>query len=141
MAVTSLPVFPQTPKVAAVAITTATTSVVTVYTGGVNGSKVVGLVATTNSTSAAVDVAVNIATAASTTYLIGTISVPLQSGFVSGTNSVNLLDPTIIKGIPTDNDGQSYVTLSSTGNSIQVQANTVVAAGKTIYVTAYGADF
>lgn len=139
MAVTATPALPQTPQSGVFQITsTMGTALQTVYTGGVNGSKITAIIGTSTDASAAHDIQIGI-TKSSTFYVLGTISVPSSAGNGSATPSVNLLDPTIIKGLPVDSDGQIYIFLSGTAATIQTKALTAVSTG--VWLNIIGADF
>lgn len=111
-----------------------TTALKTVLTAGASGSKVTSLIAT-NTDSANARVIQIFIVNGGTNYCLGTINVPLNAGFASGVNAVNLLDPTIILGLPLDSDGNPYINLIS-GDTLQAASLTTVAAGKAINVIA-----
>lgn len=139
MAMTSLPALPQNPKSAKVQVLPADASgLKTVYTGGANGSKITAVIATQN------DVANTIVIGITNTaifYPLATYTLPANAGQVAGTPSLNLLDPTVIKGLPIDNDGNPYIFLSSASDLLQVKVGTTVTAAKEVDVNAFGADF
>lgn len=140
MAKTPTPALPQSPKNSKVQILPADASgLKTVYTGGAEGSKISSIIATSSDTSAR-DVQIGITTGG-TFFPLGTVSVPITAGQVTGTPAVNLLDPTVIKGLPLDNDGQPYIFLSSASDTLQVKALTTVTTAKEIDIIAFGADF
>lgn len=135
----STPSVPQTPRCEKQQILNATASaLVTVITGATNGTKVVGLIASSTDTSAR-DIQISI-TKSGTSFVLATKTVPLSSGFVAGTPAVNLLDPTLIVGLPVDADGQPYLFLE-TGDTLQVNSLTTLTAAKIISVTGIAADF
>jgi len=80
------PTFVKTPNNGLVQISTGTgTANVTIYTGAANGSKVIALNATNQSSGTA-----NIRFAITngiTTYIIGEANIPLSAGFVGGENN------------------------------------------------------
>jgi hypothetical protein len=104
-----------------------------VYTAPGSGSKVSSLIATSTDTSAH-DVTIYISNGG-INYPVGTISVPAGAGASSAANSVNLLDPTRLAGLAYDSDGNPFIHLVS-GDTLGVTANTTVASGKLITVTA-----
>lgn len=105
----------------------------TVYTAGGNGSKVSSLLAVSTDTSAR-DVQISI-TNAGTSFPLGTVSVVAGAGNSSGTNSVNLLDPSKLVGLAYDPDGNPFIHLVS-GDTLTVSALSTVTSGKLITVTA-----
>lgn len=135
----STPSLPQTPRNEKVQIANADASgQKTVITGGTNGTKVVGLIAASSDT-AARDIQVSIVKAG-TTFPLGTKSVPANSGFVAGTPAVNLFDPAVMVGLPTDADGQPYIFLEN-GDTLVVNALTTVTSAKLISLHGICADF
>lgn len=140
MAVTSTPVFPQTPSVGPVQIVNADAqNQKTVYTAGANGSKVVAVMATSTDTSAR-DLQLSV-TRSGTSYPIGTVTCASGAGN-SGTVPSTDLIPNLsqMPGLPIDSDGNSYIFLKS-GDTLTVSALTSVTNTKTITVVAVGADF
>ena len=138
MAVSHSPTFVQTPKVTSTTIVVgSTTTKITAATAGSDGSKVVGVIVTTDD--AARDVRLWLAKS-TTSYLLGTVPVPSSSGFTSTAPAVNLLNSTNIPGVPTDNDGQRYIFLES-GDSLQVQVTATVTTLQTIYATTIFGNF
>lgn len=108
----------------------------TVVSAGSNGSKIVALLATSTETANA-RVAQVWFNRSSTAYLLGSMNVPVNSGFDGATPTVNLL--ALIPSLPHDNDGQPYMFLES-GDTLQVSFTTQVASGKEIDVTAIFAN-
>jgi hypothetical protein len=139
MAVVATPIFVQAPKNGKVQILNADASnLKTIYTADADGSKISAIIATSSDTSAR-EVTVGI-TNGGTFFPLGTFNIPITAGQVAGANAVNLLDPTIIKGLPLDNDGAPYLLLIS-GDTLQAKALTTVTSTKEIDITAIGADF
>lgn len=140
MAVTNTPVFVQTPRVDVQNYTTADTAATykTIFTGGTNGSKIVGVNITTDDTTAAHLVTIAV-TRNSTNYVLGVASLTVAGeGTQSGTVAVDGLS-----GIrcPVDNDGQKYLFLQSTADTLRATFATAITAAKRIDVVATGADF
>lgn len=134
MAVTSTPVFVQTPKAAVV---TLSTSYQTIVTGATNGTKVVGLVATSTDASArVVTVAVDNAT---TQFILGATSVPANAGTDGTTAAVDLFGSTLNPGLPVDNDGQHYILLPAPSPTFTLKVK--VASGTSVQVVAIFGDF
>lgn len=133
------PTFPKQPLNSKVQILNATNLAnVTIATPGGSGSKLVALLASSTDTSSR-DVAVKITNAA-TDYVLGTKSVPANSGTVAGTAAVNLLDPTVMVGLPVDSDGNPFLYLIS-GDTLTAAVLTQVTSGKAINLTAVYGDF
>lgn len=140
MAVTATPVFPQVPKSFKVQILPADASgLKTIATGGTNGSKVNAIVVSSSDT-AARDVSWGI-TNTSIFYVMGTVTIPITAGQIAATPAVNLLDITKTPGLPIDADGNPYILLASSSDTLQIKALTTVTAAKEIDVSAVGADF
>lgn len=140
MAVTSTGSFPQAPKNGNVQILPADASgLKTLYTGGVNGSKINAIIVTSTDT-AARDVQWGI-TVGAVFYILGTVAVPLTSGFINSAPAVNLLDLTKTPGLPLDSDGNPFVFLASASYTLQVKALTTVTAAKELDFNAIAADW
>lgn len=141
MAVTSTPVFVQTPKNYKLQIVNADgTSLKTIATGGTNGTKISAIVVTSNDT-AARNVTWGITTSA-VFFPLGTVQIPITAGQVDLTNTaVNLLDIGKTPGLPVDSDGNPYIFLSGTGDTLQAEVTTSVTAAKAVTFVAIGADF
>jgi|SRR6185312_439615 len=139
MSVTNTPIFPQTITSPSVQILPAdTTTLKTLYTAGTNGSKIENIIATNTDTTAAYGIQLSITTGA-TTYLLGTINVPLSSGNTTVVPAVSLINST---NLPTakDSNGNPYIYLAS-GSVLKVNSLTTVNAGKIIAITCNGGDF
>jgi hypothetical protein len=76
----------------------------------------------------------------STAYLIGTVPVVTLSGTNGSANTVNLLDPAKIPGLPKDNSGLVAYWLKS-GEKIQAAPLAAVTAAKTLTLVANGEDY
>jgi len=138
--VAATPSLPQIPVVSLAQIAnTQNTSAVTVFTGGTNGSKVVALLGTsTDSVSWNVEVAW---VRTSNVQILTTVTVPGNSGFANAVPSVNLWG--YIVGLPLDSDGNPFMFLANTGDTITVQSQGTgnVTNGKVMTFTAIGANF
>lgn len=136
---------PQTPKMTPQNFVQGTDSAgtyKTLYTAGANGSKVVGIVMTTDDGSASHVVSLAI-TRSATDYVIGAYTLPINSGTDGSTAGVDLLagGPSgLIRGLPVDNDGQTYLLLES-GDTLRATFATALTASKRINVMTIGADF
>lgn len=138
-AVTSTPVFTQTPKLALVQITNAMgTTAQTLYTCGANGSKLIAIIAATTDTGANT-LQISLSRSA-TTYLLTTQTVALSSGNVAGVPNVNLLTATAVPGLPYDSDGNPFIYCQS-GDTILAGATVAIGAAKLLSVWAVVADF
>ena len=140
MAVTATPVFVQTPKNGNVQILPADASnLKTIYTGGANGSKIIGLYVTSSDTSAR-DVQFGI-TVGGVFYPLYTSTIAITAGQVAATPSVNLLDPSKAVGLPVDSDGNPFIFLASASYTLQIKSLTTVTAAKEIDISCFAADF
>lgn len=115
-----------------------TTTLVTLWTPGVNGSKLTAINGSTDDT-AAHDVQLWV-TVAGVDYLIGTKTVAITAGFIVGTIPVNWLDGTAWPWLPIDADGQRYLLLAP-GMVLKGKSLVTVTAAKTLYWFMQGADF
>lgn len=140
MALTNTVPFLQTAKITPAAWVNADSANTkkTICTAGANGTKVVGLLLTSTDSSARI--AQIWLTRSATSYLLGSVTVPVTAGSDGVTAAVNALDPTMIPGLPVDNDGQSYLFLQS-GDTLQVSFTTQVTAAKEIDAVGVSADF
>lgn len=114
------------------------TNGVTVYTAGASGGRVYTLVANTDDT-AAVNVLLYILNS-STARPLGIVNVPLSSGNSSGVLNVNMLDSTVLKGMPLDAAGNRYIPLAE-NEVLKCGALANLTSGKKCYVTAEGSDY
>lgn len=151
-AVTATPVFAQTPMLGRVQILNGTgayaiasgaatvTNTVALYTCGANGSKITGIVGTSNDTAAAT-ITVFLVPASNVPYAITTVSVPITAGTIAATPPVNFLSPANTPGLPVDSDGNPYI-LCQSGDVIRVGAKTTaVTANLAVMMVAVGSDF
>lgn len=133
------PTFIKTPNNGLVQISTATgTGAVTLYTGGASGSKIVGVLATSQS-SGAVNVKLAIVNAA-TIYYLTENAVPANSGFAGATATVNMLAPTTAVGLPIDSDGNPYFILKSSADTLTATAESALVSGN-LNLIAIAGDF
>ena len=139
MALKSFPTFVNAPKTGLVQIVNADASgQKTVLAAGADGSKVTSLRACSDDTAARV---LQISKLRSgTNYVIGSVNVPAASGTDGTAVAVDLMNSTMLPGLPKDNDGQPYIFLES-GDSLQVKSLTTVTAAKTVHVVADYANF
>lgn len=141
MAVTATPVFVQTPKITPAAFTNSDSANTkkTIHTAGANGSKIVAILASSTETANA-RVAQIWLTRSATSYLLGSVNIPLNSGFDGTVVAVNILSRAMLPWLPVDNDGQPYFFLES-GDTLQASTTTQVASGKEVDILAIGANF
>lgn len=135
------PTFVKTPNRGLTLISTGTgQGLVTLYTGGANGSKIVSVNATTTSTTA-LDVQMYI-TNLGNNYYLGTTNVAALAGTKSSVNAVALLNTTAIPGLPVDSDGNPYLILASSADTLTLTSGaTVPTTGGLIFASAVGGDF
>ncbi len=133
------PTFVKTPNWGATQITTGTGSsgVVTVYTGGVNGSKVPSLMAVAVGTTAAFDVQWGVSSGG-TLFIYATGSVAISAGSSDSVATANLMS-NVNTALAFDSDGNNYFFLPSSAYSIQAKTpatSSTWAAGAVIYLIA-----
>lgn len=152
-AYSTTPVFVQTPKLATVAFiqgTDAAGTYKTVYAGAANGpgSKILGIWVTSNDGSASHLVTIQISTSASAhcspqSNCVGgvAVTIPISSGFANGVPAINMLSPTYWPGLPVDSDGNPYLFLSATTQTIEATYATALTASTQIAITVVAAEF
>lgn len=135
------PTFVKTPNRGLVNISTGTgTASVTLYTGGANGSKISGINATLSS-SASATVRFQI-TNGGTNYVLGTVTLASSTGVDGASASANLLAPSVVGGIPLDSDGNPFLFLSSSADTLTIGVlTTLPGAGNTVFLIATAGDF
>ena len=115
------PTFVKTPNQGQTQISTGTSSGIAnpniVYTGGVNGSKINALIATSYQTSAAMDIQWGVSTTSASTFFLvyGTVLVTTAAGSSDSQPAINLLSAT---NLPLDSDGNPYLFLPSTAYTL-----------------------
>jgi hypothetical protein len=129
------PVFVGTPKLGLLALTTSNYGDITaVVTGGTEGSKVVGLIAT----SAMVDTSAQVfLVRGGNQYPLVTVALPASAGTDATVPPVDLLAAAV--GLPVDNDGQAYLMLES-GDALSVATSDDPGGlgGSAAFVAIYG---
>ena len=113
------------------------------YSGGADGSKVLGIVATTNDPTVDNELQLlfiddNVSPPSSTPC--GRYAVPNDSGDESATPPVSLLDPDIAPFLPIDVDGNPYIYLPP-NTSIQATFTAALTASSKIMIVTFGADY
>lgn len=140
-----IPKYAITPKTAVGVLDAATagalgadTNAVTVFTAGASGSRLIGLIASTNDT-AAVNLFIQLKES-TTIKPIAQVNVPLSSGNVASTLMVDCLLSSVAKGLPQDNNLKPFLDLKASESLIvSVVAN--MTAAKKCWVTAIYADY
>jgi hypothetical protein len=139
MAVTATPIFPQTITNGLVQIANADAqNLKTIYTAGTNGSKIENILVSSTDSSAR-DVQFSIV-ASAVTYIIGTISIPANSGNTNALPVINVLGNSQIPSLSRDSNGNYYLYLSN-GSVLKASALTTVTAAKVISIFAQGGDY
>lgn len=151
MAVQSSPVLPQTPKVGvaqlsttAVAVSLASSGYTTLYTGGVNGSKITSVIVTNTSTGGAINAVLTIGSTVSGAqlfYQVSSITMPALASFDQQIQPVSLFNSSSVL-LPIDGDGQPYLFLNSTAYTLSVGVSSAPQTnnGRVNFI-AIGADF
>lgn len=139
MAVVSTPIFPQVITNAAVQILPAdTTTLKTLITAHADGTIVNRIFVSSIDTSAK-DLAFYV-TIASVDYLIGTLSIPANSGFTNAVPMVSVFNSAQFPGMLLDNNGNKVLFLGS-GSVLKCKTLTTVTTAKAINVFAQTGDF
>jgi hypothetical protein len=139
MSVTATPIFPQALRNSVQTILPADASAVkAVLAAGSNGSKVEALNVTSTDTSAR-DVTIYV-TISATNYLIGTVSIPLNSGNTNSAPSVDILRSSQLPALAFDANGNRFLYLAS-GSTLSIACTSTVTTAKQITVFAQGEDF
>lgn len=133
LAVTSTPVFPQTPKMAIVVAST--TVQTTIYTAPSTGAKVVGLLLTNTTGSASTATCQVKQSSTAITFLV--ISVPANAGTANGIPAVSALSVSNTPGLPVDSDGNYFIYLTNASDSIQCASSGSAALSYVLFVTEF----
>ena len=115
------PTFVKTPNWGATQITTGTGSntAVTVYSGGINGSKITALIGISVNTTSPFDLSWGVSSGG-TFYWYGTVSIPVNAGVNSGVPTVNLMSNSNVP-LAVDSDGNPFLFLASSAYSLQAR--------------------
>lgn len=126
--------FTQTLKSPCLALTSAsTTALVALYTASANDAVVKSLVVTTNDTTAVnLVIAINNGTS---DFVLGTVNIPINSGYTGAIASVDVLGSTLLPGLPRDINGRSVLPLAA-GYILKVGCLATMTAAKTTNVLA-----
>lgn len=114
------------------------TTAATILTAGVNGSRLTALIATSTDT-ASRDVQLSLLRSA-TTYILGTINLPITAGDINSVPTVNLLGSSQLPGICFDSNGNPYMDFKA-GDVLQAQMLVSITSGKLVNILGYGGDF
>lgn len=112
----------------------------TLVTGGTNGSKIIGLIATTNDASASHLLTCQLVRSA-VSYGGVAITISTNSGFANATPPVNLMTSSTWPGLPIDSDGNPFLYLSGTGDTLQCTFATALTSTDVINVIAIVGNF
>ena len=126
--------FTQNIKAPCVALTSAnTTAFSTLYTASSDGAVVKSIVASTNDTTA-VNLVV-VVNNGSADFVLGTVNLPINSGYTGAIASVDVLGSSLIPGLPKDINNRSVLPLPS-GHVLKVGCLATMTAAKTTNVLA-----
>ncbi len=136
------PVTAQTPNIGIVQFlqgTDAAGTYKTLYTGATNGSKIVGIFATTNDASASHLVTCQVKV--STVLYGGTaVTIPINAGFATGVPSINMMSNVNWPGLPIDRNGNPFIFLPS-GDLLNCTFATALTSTDVLNLVAVTADF
>lgn len=136
MAANTIPIFPDVQNVGTKKLTNADgTTIVALFTGGADGSMVDDIIITSDS-AAAHDLQIWLNDGAAD-ILLGTVEIPIGAGNTSGVVTVSALSGGNTLNIATKS-GSIYV---PSGYSVKFGLVAGLAAGKFVYVTAWGGDY
>lgn len=110
----------------------------TLYTAGLNGSILKGVVATSNDTAVAHVVTCQLVRSA-VKYGGVAVNVPVNSGSINTAVPVNLMSALNWVGLPIDSDGNPFLYLSS-GDTLQCTYATALTGGTSVSLIAVAAD-
>lgn len=139
MAVTSTPIFLQTPKTYIKQILPAdTTTKLTLATAGANGSKIDAInISSTDTAARDLFLYVN---DGSTDAPLGVMSIPANSGNTNALAAIDALNHAQIPGLAVDSNGNKCLILQAT-YTLKISSGATVTAAKAITATAFGGDF
>lgn len=126
--------FTQDVKTPCVALTSANTTVAaTLYTAGADDAVVKSLVVSTND-STAVNLVVSINNGTSD-FVLGTVNIPINSGYTGAIASVDILGSTLLPGLPRDINNRPVIQLQA-GYVLKVGCLATMTAAKVCNVIA-----
>lgn len=137
--VVSTPIFPQVIKTSVAQILPAdTTSLKTLVTADADGTRIDNILITSTDT-AARDLQF-VVTISAVDYVVGTLSVPANSGFTNAVVTLNVLGNAQFAALSTDVNGNKVLFLG-TGAVLKVKSLTTVTAAKVISIIAQCGDY
>lgn len=144
MALTATPVFIQKPRITPQNFVQGTDSPggagKTLFTAGVNGSKIVSCIVSNSDNTVTHLLTLNVVRSG-VTYQLGSYILPVNVGGDGSTPGVDLLSVSTMAGLlPYDNDGQRYLFLES-GDVLNLVFGTALTTSKAFWVNTVGADF
>jgi len=120
----------------------------TLYTGGTNGTKVKAIWVTSNDASAQHLVTVQVSTSTSAhcspqSNCVGgvAVTIPANSGFGSNVPAVNMMSVTNWPGLPVDSDGNPFIYLAGSSQTLEATFATALTASDQIAITVIAEDF
>lgn len=139
MPVSNKPIFPQLIVTPMQQILPAdTTSLKTLCTAGANGTKIERITVTSTDTSAK-DLQL-VVTSGGTDYIIGTASIPANSGNTNALPTVSLLEHAQFVGLAGDANGNKYLYLAA-GAVLKAKALSAVTTARAINIFVQGGDY
>lgn len=114
------------------------TGLKTLLTPGANGTKITAIGVSSDDTSTR-DISLWV-TISGVDYLLGTKTIPVTAGFITGTPAFSFFDGIQMPWVPIDSDGQRYLLLMS-GAVLKVKTAVAVTAAKGIYFYVNSQDF
>lgn len=118
---------------------TETSNTRVIFTAGANDSVVKALQAVSNETANARVLNIYINDGVTDIY-IGSVNVPVNSGFNGTVSNVDLLSGTLFPGLPYDSQGKRVLPLPA-GYKVLVSSQSTLASGKTIYISCLAEDY
>lgn len=151
MALSATPVLPQKPQLYTAQLLNATnaftftansatvTNLVSIATIGANGA-LIESITVANSDTAAYTLQLLFLPTGGTLQILGTFNIPLSAGFTTAAPPVQLLNATVMPGLPKDANNNSYILVPASG-LLYVGTTAQITTAKQISVVAVGADF
>lgn len=131
--------FTQTLKNPCLSLTSANTTVAaTLYTAGANDAVVKSLTVSSNDTSA-VNLVISINNGTSD-FVIGTVNIPINSGYTGAIASVDVLGSSLLPGLPRDVNNRAIIPLAA-GFVLKVGALATMTAARVCNVVACVEEF
>jgi hypothetical protein len=139
MAVSNLPIFPVVLQNSAVQILPAdTTALKTIFTAGVNGSKIETInIASDDSAAKTLNLYISDGT---TNYQLSQFNIPATSGFTTTNPSVGLMTQTQMPTLNYDSNGNRYIYLKANW-LLKANVTAAMTAAKTMHIVTFAEDF